>query len=265
MKKKINKSMVFGIVALVMLIAAFIFFICFIEFMWDDLCESHRVKVFEQEVVIGDFICQEYDGKINLKGLSEEGKLKSHIIIPQTIDDKKVSIWGYKSALLSNDVGKWESQNLKKIYVLGDNYVYSGYARNKDMFGKCPLLEKIVFVNKDNRDLYLLKAGDRTVFVNYQDYCDYYAKSDICGANVSYHYNYEDAPNDGYYWLDDIDGGKLIDFIPEDPKREGYIFDGWYKEEECLNKWDFRNDLIHKAEYFNDFIENRLYAKWIKE
>lgn len=61
-------------------------------------------------------------------------------------------------------------------------------------------------------------------------------------------------------------GGSNVDSItdmvygiidePDVPVKEGYTFAGWYKEEDCLNIWDFSND---KAD--TDII---LYAKWDK-
>lgn len=113
-----------------------------------------------------------------------------------------------------------------------------------------------------------------------------YIYYDVYGiANVSYTYNYEEAPNDGYYWVDNYDNG-LIEYIPPEPTREGYIFDGWYKEAECINKWNFEKDKTgafyqyHKKpsdssteeykKFYNEYIsthtyvETKLYAKWIK-
>lgn len=41
----------------------------------------------------------------------------------------------------------------------------------------------------------------------------------------------------------------LIEFIPPEPQREGYTFGGWYKEEECINEWDFEVDMTKEEIY----------------
>lgn len=41
---------------------------------------------------------------------------------------------------------------------------------------------------------------------------------------------------------------------PEDPSRPRYEFKGWYKEEECLNPWNFDTDIVSK--------NTRLFADW---
>ena len=43
---------------------------------------------------------------------------------------------------------------------------------------------------------------------------------------------------------------------PSNPVAEGYTFDGWYKEESLLNKWDFDTDVVSG--------DITLYAKWNK-
>ncbi|MBR3308138.1 MAG: InlB B-repeat-containing protein [Lachnospiraceae bacterium] len=43
---------------------------------------------------------------------------------------------------------------------------------------------------------------------------------------------------------------------PAAPTAEGYTFDGWYKEKECTNAWDFDTDTVT--------ADTRLYAKWTK-
>ena len=57
---------------------------------------------------------------------------------------------------------------------------------------------------------------------------------------------------------------ELIEFVLDDPEREGYTFKGWYKEEECASKWDFEIDIIPEKDNEEEFIETKLYAKWDK-
>ena len=84
-------------------------------------------------------------------------------------------------------------------------------------------------------------------------------------GNISYHFNYEDEPNKGYFFIDiQEETGKLIK-PPYDPQRKWYKFDGWYTEPECVNEWDFDNDEV-TISYDEDgnriYEEIKLYAKW---
>ena len=83
-------------------------------------------------------------------------------------------------------------------------------------------------------------------------------------------YNYDNAPNDGYYWADNYEND-LIKYVPPEPEREGYTFGGWYKDKECTEKWNFENDktgdnIIVDSPYTSDFeyTGTYLYAKWRK-
>ena len=53
---------------------------------------------------------------------------------------------------------------------------------------------------------------------------------------MQYLFNYEDAPNKGVSFVDDLDIGEELEIIPATPKRDGYTFIGWYSEPECLNR-----------------------------
>ena len=87
-------------------------------------------------------------------------------------------------------------------------------------------------------------------------------------ANTSYLFNYDKAPNDGYFFINEFEYGGKIENTPYEPIREGYTFGGWYKESACTNEWNFDEDKLPKAEYDEDgnlqFVETKLYAKWIK-
>ena len=102
---------------------------------------------------------------------------------------------------------------------------------------------------------------------NYKFYMEQ-DKSFIQIANTSYMFNYEGEPNEGYFFINDFERGRLIEDTPYEPRREGYTFAGWYKEPECVNAWDFTKDTLPAAEYDEEgnllFVETKLYAKWNK-
>ena len=74
-------------------------------------------------------------------------------------------------------------------------------------------------------------------------------------CNVIYTTNIDDE----IYYIDSFSNNFPIYHVPTDPIRYGYIFKGWYKEKECINKWDFENDLVIKGDEYKPII---LYAKW---
>lgn len=87
-------------------------------------------------------------------------------------------------------------------------------------------------------------------------------------ANTSYIFNYEGAPNNGYFFINNFENGELIENAPYEPLREGYTFAGWYKEEACINKCDFDID-VYEEQYDENgqliFNELKLYAKWVEK
>ena len=44
---------------------------------------------------------------------------------------------------------------------------------------------------------------------------------------------------------------------PDDPKRNGYEFDGWYSDIDLTEQWDFETDPVQR--------NMTLYVKWAKE
>ena len=81
-------------------------------------------------------------------------------------------------------------------------------------------------------------------------------------------FNYEGSPNEDYYFINDFERGGLIENTPYEPFREGYEFCGWYKESECITKWDFTTDVLPSPTYDEngelEYVETKLYAKWNK-
>lgn len=72
--------------------------------------------------------------------------------------------------------------------------------------------------------------------------------------------------NNGYVVTFDSKGGTDVapqeamyaDYViePDDPYREGYVFTGWYSDENCMYLWDMENGQISQS--------MTLYAGWEK-
>ena len=84
-------------------------------------------------------------------------------------------------------------------------------------------------------------------------------------ANIAYFFNYEENPNEGYFFVDLLEETGKLTPPPYNPHREGYTFEGWYKDAECTEAWDFANDEV-KIAFDEDgnriYEEVKLYAKW---
>ena len=108
--------------------------------------------------------------------------------------------------------------------------------------------------------------GEYHFYLENTNYVNWYIK--ICKANTSYMFNYDNSPNDDYFFIRDYEYGVAIENTPYEPIREGYTFEGWYKEPECINAWDFETDTLPETLYNENneevYQETKLYAKWIE-
>ena len=215
-------------------------------------CTDEPIKTYEDEYFT--YSKNEYlnDGLIYLTGLTEKGKEQEVLFIPSEYEGNKVIL---KANSLITTLVNFDSEKLKKVYIsdgvtnCGNLNVVNGFI-------------KIIILSNDVESI----PNRGQIFVTSEAFEREISKF-IMPANVSYKWNYEGAPNFGYYWIDDYDN-ELIDYIPVDPVREGYKFAGWYKETECINKWNFENDIIPAKVYNSDneyqYKETILYAKWEK-
>ena len=74
--------------------------------------------------------------------------------------------------------------------------------------------------------------------------------------DISFNVNY-DIPNPLYFSLENVIHGNVIDKPSSDPTREGYSFDGWYKDMGCTVEWNFDLMTVDK--------DMSLFAKWVRE
>lgn len=249
--------------AIILLSCVFIFFGCQKPIHEEGY---FRYKIFESKEKVKT---------IEICGLTELGNQQKVLIVPEEIDGIKVValknrglMWGVR--------GEWESENLEKVFLPYNMEIYN------ETFKNCKNLRKIIMIDfgpyeklssasiitylESNVNCYIAD-----IIYNLKDDRDLYIREwskNLKPANIAFLYNYEDSDNYGIYWIDDIDYGSKIEIIPKEPVREGYIFDGWYKEEECITKWDFDADTSPEEQKDEKdkviYQETKLYAKWIK-
>ncbi len=227
-------------------------------------CEGIGLRLYENEYFIYTLSYERDEASI--LGLTDKGREQEYLVIPEMIEGMKVvslQYFEYTTNKIANKYGdkKYSGMNsdkLKKVFVLPEVRVY-----NQEFF-KVATNEVSV--------LYIFKNIEVQENINHYEY--YYTKDnalEVGGirnhkANVSYFYNYENSPNDGYYWIDNYGYGETIQYIPQSPTRDGYTFGGWYKEPECINTWDFTTDTIPQVQYDENekeiYQETKLYAKW---
>jgi len=185
---------------------------------------------------------------IAIVGLTEEGEKKKTLVIPEKIEGMDVILIGMSGLAWSEDLGG----TYEKIYLPKTLQ----RERNSISFAT----SKVFLVNLPNEEFFKSISGVMYVSnVDYVTFCNY-AKSvkedyDIETfriANLTY------IVDGNVYWIDDYDEGEQIVF-PEEPKKEGFTFEGWYKEPELINKWNVEEDVYTKDESLNTV---NLYAKF---
>ena len=217
---------------------------------------------YRPEFEYGDFICREWiEGKIYITDLSEQGKQKRVLIVPEEVNGKPVvtirnpAKWGGT---------EWKSDNLEKLYLPWNMSV------DKVTTLYCENLKAVFVISfKEKRGIYLYPTNiyySRYVYMSMLEKgwnLDYERP-----ANITYYYNDGRTENYGCYWLDNVPYGSVLDVLPpEDPVSEGKTFAGWYKEPECINAWNFETDTTPEEMVDEEgniiYQETALYAKWV--
>ena len=228
----------------------------------------------------GDFLYYYMKDKDSyaISGITKQGKGKDVLYFPAYYKNKLVTDIGYVTVDGIMSVHNLhrvfiEDMAVTKVYVpytIADSWALHVRSENDTN-------RQIYFANSDVR--YLESAVDATTFPNRAEYYvtpaahGYILRNikdhgDIHIANTSYMFNYENAPNGGCFFINNFDTGGLIENTPYAPRRDGYTFDGWYKEPECKNIWKFEIDTLQQAPQDESegviYQETKLYAKWIE-
>ncbi len=219
---------------------------------------KNNLKTYE------DFKYYLFDDIAYIYELSGEGKTKDTIIFPSVIDKYSTGL-GYKIGLMKPNEVILDSNNTMSIYFNSD--IINNVFRDNAVYFKITNIENIkIFLPYTTHLIEKVEHREHSIYYSNEFYKkNNYVSTNLNGkiANVSYCYNYEKEFRT--FFIDDVDGEKIKN-IPPVPQRIGYAFVGWYKEKECINEWDFENDIVASKKYSEDgeylYNETILYAKW---
>ena len=205
------------------------------------------------------FVSESMEKWARVYDLTELGKQQEILVIPEDVEGYPVTQIG-----VSSKKHGIKSNNLKKIYI--PQTVYSKPLVTTPIAKEAIICQDgIVFLSAEKIDFSGITSKDTRIIMMSDTFArstqaysqDAIANIKYRSPNIIYHYNYEASPNKDIYWLDFIEKDSLS-FNPEAPKREEYIFTGWYEDINCHEKWDGISPSNGE-----DILE--LYAGWGKE
>ncbi|MBQ4585093.1 MAG: InlB B-repeat-containing protein [Clostridia bacterium] len=229
-------------------------------------CDVNLDPDFGPEIWIDDIqYREEEEGIYNILWIQDKNREDNVIYVPDMIGDKIV-----------NRIGGWSEKFIDRSYsfaadISHTEIVYFPWSIERVCYdstwfsseGECPLKYIISATTANEVDRghpdYWQSVAPRVAYLR--------GYSDL-PANIAYFFNYEENPNNGYFFVDLLEESGKLTKPPYDPRREGYTFAGWYKDAECTEQWDFENDevIISFDEEQNRIYEEIcLYAKWIAE
>jgi hypothetical protein len=193
-------------------------------------------------------------GEVIIRRLTEKGKELKELYIPAFVNDKPVTSIGESNFSTIYFLQSVNLEHLNFPYTIKEFKSFTGVPNLKTLvIGRVEpiILSSPVSLHFSNNNIpkIYVPEGYANTYNEKQKLLMYY------DANVSFMFNYEGAPNGGFYSVDYKDAGNII-VQPQTPQREGYDFGGWYEEQECINQWDF--DIAIET-------SKKLYALWIKK
>lgn len=213
------------------------------------------------------------DRRVAIVDLLITGKEATAIEIPKLINGIPVKYLGYypiKRREIPNLRGyKWESDNLKKIFIYENvKRVYdSTFSLIRDGKGAnimvCEYRSYGIgesYATSEFSTTYIYRElFDKALEEQPEQFSTEWTKrQNIKPGNVAFLNNYSQENNGGYYRVDNVENGETL-ATPPTIVREGFNFTNWYTEPECLNIFNF--DI---APVIAEDEELRLYAGWEK-
>lgn len=259
--------------------------IMFAIIMFSSLSGCKKSGIEKDFISDGDFVYY-YDNEQDAYAIvdfTDSGYSKEVLYFPTHYKGKSVYSIGYReteyrvdNTIVTEYTFDVFTATACKMYF---PYTITNHVGLEDNHAKWSALSRDVefyFVGVPEKNIYNVYNNGINYFLDDAKYDDYYKcallpfvydgiketykqSENIIVANTLYMFNYDEAPNEGYFFINDYLVGEMIENTPYEPVREGYTFAGWYKEAECLNVWNFGTDA-----YPETATQVLLYAKWDK-
>ena len=218
----------------------------------------HPYKDKKNPVIQTDYFkvqIRKEDGYAVILALTDLGKEQEILAIPAEVEGLPVQQIGWQTDMFYGGDGiDFKSAKLKKVYIPHTVIrAYAGFPLTMQEKVLLPIEQRAFWI--ENSGNHFGGGGGKIFRVSEDAITDRPVLSDSYGwANLYYYYNYENSPNLGYHWFDHITEDNLH-LDPENPKRAGYTFTGWYTDPECEAEWDGTKPASEEEEI-------RLYAGW---
>ena len=214
-----------------------------------------------------DLFCCTYNedktGVIILE-LTEKGQEQEILVIPEEINGLPVvQLGGTTMGYPYQSSSTLRSSKVKKVYFktkkenIAGGFTNFQNSRNVDFVIISPLNDCFYFLGLFSAGGYVDGKYLPNSFYGNIDQETFVSEShnvEVKKSNVIFY----DSCDGEVYWLDEIKLGAVY-VTPESPCKDGFVFDGWYTEEECTIKWDGQYVLSDGKETLN------LYAKWVEK
>lgn len=209
------------------------------------------------------FSCMYNEDKtgVIILGLCQKGKEQEILVIPSEIKGLPVvQLGGTMMGYPYQSSSTLRSEKVKKVYFkttkqkITGGYTNFQNSRNVDFVIISPLNDCFDFLGLFSVGGYVDGKFVPNNFYGNIDHDTSISEShdvEIKKGNVVFY----DSPDGEVYWLDEIKTGGVY-ATPEDPCKEGFVFDGWYYDLNYNNKWNEKFEFVEGDRLL-------LYAKWI--
>ena len=262
--KRTYKKIVSFIISILMLFVCCVGQGCKIE----EIFTEDSSPIYGEEV--GDFLVTESERfpniyKYNVYNFSKQVENKSYVIVPRKIKGNSIRVYEKQNKRGFYKIRPFDYySNLKRVYFEKDIWIHEwdealiNYKKPATIYydkGSFKINRGIIVYSSPHVhtlgtdgfvNIFSLKKSDRDILfaLSYSE-TNKYNTLDTLLANIHFMYNYQDAPDNGCYWIDDLDTGETLVYIPT-PSRDGYTFGGWYADSECTMPYDFTIPHIKK-------------------